>query len=83
MGRFAAASAATHRRVQITGLSAAVMHRRREAASARQSVDGDAVHGDLPANRHARLEVTGEGGNLAWLLALWESGRESLGVHPR
>ena len=33
--------------------------------------------------RHATLEVTGDGVNLAWLLAVWESGRAPLGIGIR
>jgi len=54
-----------------------------EVPRGESDVNGSAVTFCAAGARHARLEVTGEGGNLAWLLALWESGRGTLGVLPR
>ena len=45
--------------------------------------DGAAVSFCARGARRATLEVTGDGVNLAWLLAVWESGRASIGVGIR
>ncbi len=42
--------------------------------------EGSAVAFCAHGARHASLEVTGEGANLAWLLAVWQSGRAPLGA---
>ena len=42
--------------------------------------DGSALSFCAGNARHATLEVNGEGANLAWLLAVWQSGRATIGA---
>ncbi|MET0791541.1 MAG: hypothetical protein ABW061_08480, partial [Polyangiaceae bacterium] len=42
--------------------------------------EGSALSFCAAAARHATLEVSGDGANLAWLLAVWQSGRAAIGA---
>jgi len=54
-----------------------------ESARSAADSEGSAVSFCAHGARRASLEVSGEGANLAWLVALWESGRTAIGVAER
>ena len=61
----------------------ALAHAPGEAARAASDNDGTGVSFCARGARRATLEVGGEGASLAWLLAIWETGRAPLGQGAR
>ena len=68
-------------RGEVRSLSLSVAaHAPGEVPRGAADTEGSAVSFCAHGARHATLEVSGEGANLAWLLAVWESGRTAIGV---
>ena len=61
----------------------ALAHAPGELARGSAEADGTAVSFCANGAKRATLEVGGEGSNLAWLLAVWETGRAPLGQGAR
>jgi hypothetical protein len=55
-------------------------HAAGEAPRGAADNEGSAVTFCAAGARHATLEVSGEGANLAWLLSVWQSGRVAIGA---
>ena len=61
----------------------AVAHSPGETPRGATDTDGCVVSFCAQGARHATLEVTGDGANLAWLVAIWDRGRSAIGVRAR